>query len=65
MEVLSEVLKKLDMTSKEDVSQDVKPNRITKNTRDLEKMLRSIQENMDPFSEEVNKDLLFNIGTGK
>ena len=36
-----------------------------KNTRDLEKILRSIQENMNPFSEEVNKELLFNIGTGK
>ena len=36
-----------------------------KNTRDLEKLLRSIQENMNPFSEEVNKDLLFNIGTRK
>ena len=65
MEVLSEVLNKLDMTTKEDVSQDLKPNRIMKNTRDLEKILRSIQENMNPFSEEVNKDLLFNIGTGK
>ena len=53
------------MTTKEDVSQDLKPNRIMKNTRDLEKILRSIQENMNPFSEEVNKDLLFNIGTGK
>ena len=65
MEVLSEVLNKLDMTTKEDVSQDLKPNRIMKNTRDLEKILRSIQENMNPFSEEVNKDLLFNIGIGK
>ena len=46
MEVLSEVLNKLDMTTKEDVSQDLKPNRIMKNTRDLEKILRSIQENM-------------------
>ena len=65
MEVLSEVLNKLDMTTKEDVSQDLKPNQIMKNTRDLEKILRSIQENMNPFSEEVNKDLLFNKGTGK
>ena len=54
MEVLSEVLNKLDMTTKEDVSQDLKPNRIMKNTKDLEKILRSIQENMNPFSEEVN-----------
>ena len=51
MEVLSEVLNKLDMTTKEDVSQDLKPNRIMKNTRDLEKILRSIQENMNPFSD--------------
>ena len=65
MEVLSEVLNKLDMTTKEDVSQDLKPNRIMKNTRDLEKILRSIQENMNPFSEEVNKDIPFNIDTGK
>ena len=37
MEVLSEVLNKLDMTTKEDVSQDLNSNRITENTRDLEK----------------------------
>ena len=65
MEVLSEVLNKLDITTKEDVSQDLKPNRIMKNTRDLKKILRSIQESMNPFSEEVNKDLLLNKGTGK
>ena len=55
MEFLSEVLTELDMTRKEDVSQNLKPNRIMKNTRDLEKILRSIQENMDPFSEASNK----------
>ena len=55
MEFLSEVLTELDMTRKEDVSQDLKPNRIMKNTRDLEKILRSIQENMDPFSEASSK----------
>ena len=64
MEVLSEFLNKLDMTI-EDVSQDSKPNQIMKNTRNLEKILTSIQEKMNPFSEEVNKDVLFNIGTGK
>ena len=55
MEFLSEVLTELDMTRKEDVSQNLKPNRIMKNTRDLVKILRSIQENMDPFSEASNK----------
>ena len=36
-----------------------------KNTRDLEKTPRRIQENMNPFSEEVNKELLSSIGNGK
>ena len=54
MEVLSEVLNKLDMTTKEDVSRDLKPNRIMNNTTNLKKTLRSSQENMKPFSEEVN-----------
>ena len=55
MEFLSEVLTELDMTRKEDVSQNLKLNRIMKNTRDLEKILRSIQENMNPFNEASNK----------
>ena len=53
------------MTTKEDVSQNLKPNQIMKNTWDLEKVLRSIQENMNLFGEKVNTDLLFSIGTGK
>ena len=56
MEALSEVLNKLDMTTKEEVSQDLKPSRIMKNTRDLEKILRSNQGNMNPFIEKENKD---------
>ena len=62
MEILSKVLTKLDMATKKDVSQDLKPNQIMKNIRDLQKILRSIQESMNSFSGEVNKDLLFNIG---
>ena len=52
------------MTTKEDVSQNLKPNQM-KNTWDLEKILRSIQENMNLFNEKVNTDVLFSIGTGK
>ena len=51
MEVLSKVLDKLDMTTKEDVSQDLKPNRIMKNNGDLKEILRSIQESINSFSE--------------
>ena len=65
MEFLSEDLAELDTETREVASQDLKPNQIMKNTKDFEKMLRSIQENMNLFSEEANKGLLFNIGTGK
>ena len=64
MESFSEVLTKLDMMTK-DVSQDLKRNRIMKNTRGLQKILRSIHDKMNPSSEEDNKDRLFSINTGK
>ena len=51
------------MTTKENVSQDLKPNRIMENIRNLEKILRSIEENMSSLNEEVIKDVLFKIGT--
>ena len=64
MGVFSEVLTKFDMTTKREVSQDLKPNWIKKNPRSLQKIL-SVHEKINPFSEEENKDLLFNKGTGK
>ena len=60
MEVLSKVLDKLDMTTKEDVSQDLKPNRIMKNNGDLKEILRSIQESINSFSEKWIK-IFFSI----
>ena len=64
MEVFLKVLTKLDVTTK-NISQDLKPNRLIKNTRSLQKILRSIPEKMTTFSEKKNKGLLFKKGTGK
>ena len=64
MEVFLKVLTKLDVTTK-NISQDLKPNRLMKNTRSLQKILRSIPEKMTTFSEKKNKDLFFRKGTGK
>ena len=49
MEVYSEVLNKLNMTIKEDVSQDLKPSRIMKNTRDLEKNTKKHSRKHESF----------------
>ena len=65
MEFLSKDLAELDTKTREVASQDLKLNQIMKNTKEFEKMSRSIQENMKLFSEEASKGLLFNIGTGK
>ena len=51
MEVFLKVLTKLDVTTK-NISQDLKPNRLMKNTRSLQKILRSIPEKMTTFSEQ-------------
>ena len=64
MEVLSEVLAKLDMETNY-VSQKPEPNRIMKNIIDLEPIFRSTQEYMNRFSKEVNEDVFFNIETVK
>ena len=64
MEFLSKDLAELDTKTREVASQDLKLNQIMKNTKEFEKMSRSIQENMKLFSEEASKGLLFNIGTG-
>ena len=60
MEVLSEVLAKLDMKTNY-VSQKPEPSRIMENITDLEPIFRSIQEYMNRFSKEVNEDVFFNI----
>ena len=54
MEVFLKVLTKLDVTTK-NISQDLKPNRLMKNTRSLQKILRSIPEKMTTFSEKITK----------
>ena len=64
MDVFLKVLTKLDVTTK-NISQDLKPNRLMKNTRSLQKILRSIPEKMTTFSEKKNKGLLFKKSTGK
>ena len=52
-------------TRKEDASEEIKLHRIKHECKDLEKLLDTIIETMNPFSSTIDKDHLFNISTGK
>ena len=65
MTVLSSLLEDLGLTSKEDVSRELKPCRIRSNANDLNKILTLLRETINPFSKELDKNDLFNIGSGK
>ena len=53
------------MASKEDVVSDLKPNQLKRNCTDLNEIITTIQESLNPFSKETPKDQLYNIRSGK
>ena len=53
------------MTRKEDVSRDLKPSRIIKNSSDLTKIMSTIEDSLNPFSTTLRNEFMFNIGSGK
>ena len=53
------------MSKKEDVTQDLRPSQMKKNNKHLQNIVETLQENMTPFSESIDKESLFNIGSGK
>ena len=63
--MISNVFNELGLTRSDDVSKELKPNKIRKNCNDINALTNSIIDTMDPFSNEINKEVLFNIATGK
>ena len=53
------------MSKKEDVTQDLRPNQIKKNNKHLQNIIETLQENMNPLSESIDEESLFNIGSEK
>ena len=48
-----------------DISKDLKNYQLKRNAKDIQKIITLIKETMNPFSETVPKDELFNISSGK
>ena len=64
--VISKVFEEMGLIARnEDVTEELKSHRMKQNSRDLEKLIHSVAETMNPFSLLVVKEHLCNIATGK
>ena len=59
------MFEELELSRKEDVSEELKPHRIKQNAADVDKVLQATSDTMNHFSPEIDKDHLYNIVTGK
>ena len=55
----------VDISKKEDTSDDLKRSKIKKNTEDVQQSITAIERTMDPFSADLDKNELFNISSGR
>ena len=63
--IISYVFEKVGMSEKEDVTQDLRPDQMKKNKKHLQNSIETLQENMNPFRESIDKESSFIIGSGK
>ena len=59
------LFEQLCITKKEDVTCDLKPNQMKKNSQNIAKIIALIDTTMNPFSENIPKEQLYNIGSGR
>ena len=64
-ELVSQVLEIVDLDKVIDGTKELRQTRITKDKDDLEKIKAVIKMTLNPFDEAVNKNVLFNIRTGR
>ncbi len=64
-EFVSKVQEMVGITKTEDVTSDLTLARLQRNAEDLQKVIRQIRETYNPFMNEIDRDQLINISTGK
>ena len=65
MTIITHLLEDVELKQKDDVTRELKANRICKSSADLCSLMDVISESVNPFSPHVQKEFLFNITTGK
>ena len=64
-EIISNLNDDLNLSSKDDISKELKQSRIEKDKSDLLKLIDTAKGTMNPFNFNLDKNTLYNIGTGK
>ena len=59
------LFEQLGITKKDDITHDLKPNQMKKNSQNMVKIITLIDTTKKPFSENIPKEYLYNIGSGK
>ena len=62
---MSQLLDNLKLTAKEDITEGLKPHRIRSSQSGTARIIESIENHINPFDENLDKEVLFNIATGK
>ena len=62
---LHKLYEDLNITRKENTTKDLQQHRIQKNSKNVNSLFECIQNALNPFSDDIPKDKLFNIASGK
>lgn len=63
--IMSFVKAEIGLSQADDTSYTLQKNRIVKDSKSLNNIVKTIKKTINPFSENVDKDSLFNLSTGK
>ena len=63
--IVINLLEKLSITKKEDVTGELKPCQVKRDNADLQNIKEGIMDTMNPFNKEIDPQYIFNIGSGK
>lgn len=63
--ILSTIKENIGLTKKDDTSHSLQTSKIKKDKKNLDSIIKAIKDMMNPFDDTIDKDILFNISTGK
>ena len=65
MKVIFQIFDDLRMTSKDNVASDLRDGQMRKNSEASSFIIAHVENTMNPFANDVDKDHLYNVGSGK
>ncbi|CAF4952709.1 unnamed protein product [Pieris macdunnoughi] len=63
--IISHIMEQTGLKKSQDITADLEKSRIKRNSLQLENVVSNIKQNINPFSNDLDKSLLYNISTGQ